>query len=102
MITEKEFFEALQIIRKYKSQINKVVDFEDIYSKEIKDCNFSARLFKCLKMARINTIQELIVFSINDISRFRNIGKSTIEELTRWLAINNIDLPKKNFHKDIY
>ncbi len=47
----------------------------------IEDVDFSVRTYNCLKRANINTVQDLINKSQDDMMKVRNLGKKSLEEV---------------------
>jgi DNA-directed RNA polymerase subunit alpha len=47
----------------------------------IEEIEFSVRAYNCLKRANINTMQDLIDMSENDVSKIRNLGKKSLKEV---------------------
>ena len=60
------------------------------------DLDLSVRALNCLKAADVETLADLVVFTKNDLLKFRNFGKKSLSELDDLLA--NMDL---NFGMDI-
>ena len=52
----------------------------------IEDMELSMRSFNCLKRAGINTVGELIQKTEEEISKVRNMGKKSLEEVKNKLA----------------
>lgn len=63
-----------------------------ILNKPIEDFELSVRCFNCLKAARINTLLDLAQFDLNDLLRFRNFGKRSLDEIKS--LIIHLDLQK--------
>ena len=49
----------------------------------IEDLDFSVRTYNCLKRAGINTLDELMEMSEDDLIRVRNLGRNGVEEAMR-------------------
>ena len=47
----------------------------------IEEIEFSVRAYNCLKRANINTMQDLIDMSENDVAKIRNLGKKSLKEV---------------------
>ena len=47
----------------------------------IEDLDFSVRAYNCLKRAGINTLQDLVNKSENDMMKIRNLGKKSLKEV---------------------
>ena len=51
----------------------------------IEELDFSVRSFNCLKRAGINTVEDLINTSEEDMMKVRNLGRKSLEEvLASW------------------
>lgn len=61
-------------------------DKEKILEMSIDELDLSVRSYNCLKRAGINTIQELIQKTPEDMMKVRNLGKKSLEEVTSKLA----------------
>ncbi len=58
----------------------------------IDDLDLSVRSFNCLKRANINTVDDLISMSLNDMMKVRNLGKKSFEEIRSKLQSLGFDL----------
>ena len=47
----------------------------------IEELDLSVRSYNCLKRANIQTVQELILRTEDDLSKVRNMGKKSIKEV---------------------
>ena len=47
----------------------------------IEELDFSVRSFNCLKRAGINTVEDLISKSEDDMMKVRNLGRKSLEEV---------------------
>jgi hypothetical protein len=98
MITEKQFLDAIDIIKKYQEQINSIID-NTIIKKELKTdiiewCkknNVSQRLYKAIKynydFGRLRYVED--IKSRSQLMIMRNIGKRSVDEFFD-LINNNI------------
>lgn len=59
---------------------------DDILYKPIEQLNCSIRLKNCLKSAEINSLREVLDLSVNELLRYRNFGKKSLNELKDILA----------------
>ena len=53
----------------------------DMDDRPIKDLNLSVRSYNCLKNANIYTVQQLLDMETDALSKIRNLGKKSLEEL---------------------
>ena len=52
----------------------------------IEELELSVRSYNCLKRASINTVEELTEKTEEDMMKFRNLGKKSLEEVKNKLA----------------
>lgn len=85
----------------------KIIDVEIMVEKEedekgkimemtIEELDLSVRSFNCLKRAGINTVQELIQKTEEDLMKVRNLGKKSLEEIQNKMADLNLSLKKSS------
>jgi DNA-directed RNA polymerase subunit alpha len=58
----------------------------------IEELDLSVRSFNCLKRAGINTVEELIKKTEEDMMKVRNLGKKSLEEVKSKLAEYGLSL----------
>lgn len=58
----------------------------------IEELDLSVRSFNCLKRAGINTVQDLISKSEEEMMKVRNLGKKSLEEVIAKLRSLGFDL----------
>ena len=83
IVTESEFLNAVEIIKKYRQQINSIINENDyILSKNtlIKDAGFNTLVYNCLKHD-FDTLEELSKLTSRDILRIRYLGKKSVENI---------------------
>ena len=56
-----------------------------VLSMTIEEMDFSVRSFNCLKRAGINTVEDLISKSEDDMMKVRNLGRKSLEEVVNKL-----------------
>ena len=54
---------------------------EKVLEMTIEELDLSVRSFNCLKRAGINTVEDLINKSEDDMMKVRNLGKKSLEEV---------------------
>lgn len=65
-----------------RAMVNEIEEESDqLLDTPIEDLDFSVRTYNCLKRANINSIGDLIVRSIEDMMRVRNLGRKSLEEV---------------------
>lgn len=67
-----------------------------ILTMSIEDLDLSVRSYNCLKRAGINTVQELVQRSEEDMMKVRNLGKKSLEEVTQKLTELGLSLRKSD------
>ena len=61
----------------------------------IEELDFSVRSFNCLKRAGINTVEDLINKSEEDMMKVRNLGRKSLEEVISKLNSLGFNLSKE-------
>ena len=61
----------------------------------IVDLDLTVRSYNCLKRAGINTVEELIQRTEEDMMKVRNLGRKSLEEVIQKLAGLGLSLKKK-------
>ena len=59
---------------------------EKVLEMTVEDLDLSVRSYNCLKRAAINTVDELIQKTVDDMMKVRNLGKKSLEEVENKLA----------------
>ena len=67
---------------------------EKILEMTIEDLDLSVRSFNCLKRAGINTVEDLINKSEEDMMKVRNLGRKSLDEVVARLESLGFDLRK--------
>ena len=60
----------------------------------IEELDMSVRAFNCLKRANINTVEDLINRTEEDMIKVRNLGKKSLEEVIQKLQSLGFELKK--------
>lgn len=69
---------------------------EKVLEMTIEEFDLSVRSFNCLKRAGINTVEDLINKSEDDMMKVRNLGRKSLEEVVNKLASLGLSLRKDN------
>ena len=69
---------------------------EKILEMTIEDLDLSVRSFNCLKRAGINTVEDLINKSEEDMMKVRNLGRKSLEEVIYKLSTLGFNLRKED------
>ena len=67
---------------------------EKVLEMTVEELDLSVRSYNCLKRAGINTVEELIQRTEEDMMKVRNLGKKSLEEITAKLAELGLSLRK--------
>ncbi len=62
----------------------------------VEELDLSVRSYNCLKRAGINTVDELIQKTEEDMMKVRNLGKKSLEEVQNKLAELDLSLRKSD------
>jgi DNA-directed RNA polymerase subunit alpha len=65
---------------------------EKVLEMTIEELDLSVRSYNCLKRAGINTVQELITKTEEDMMKVRNLGRKSLEEVQEKLQELNLGL----------
>lgn len=85
-----EHLELFIRLTDHVSDINLMVEKEEdekekVLEMTVEELDLSVRSFNCLKRAGINTVEELIQKSENDMMKVRNLGSKSLQEVTEKL-----------------
>lgn len=69
---------------------------EKVLEMTIEELDLSVRSYNCLKRAGINTVDELIQKTEEDMMKVRNLGKKSLEEVQNKLAVLDLSLKKND------
>ena len=69
---------------------------EKILEMPIEELDLSVRSFNCLKRANINTVEELVQKSEEDMMKVRNLGRKSLEEVAQKLAALGLSLRRND------
>ncbi|HZJ57428.1 MAG TPA: DNA-directed RNA polymerase subunit alpha [Clostridia bacterium] len=69
---------------------------EKVLEMTIEELDLSVRSYNCLKRAGINTVDELIQKTAEDMMKVRNLGKKSLEEVEQKLAVLDLSLKKSD------
>lgn len=65
---------------------------KSVYDAPIEDLKFSTRIFNSLKRADIHTVADLVAKSYEDLMKVRNLGTTSLQELTEKLEAQGLKL----------
>lgn len=74
------------VVEKAETQRDKVLEMT------IEEMDLSVRSFNCLKRANINTVEDLISKTENEMMKVRNLGRKSLEEVVNKLAMMGLAL----------
>ena len=69
---------------------------EKVLEMSIEEMDLSVRSFNCLKRANINTVEDLISRSGEDMIKVRNLGRKSLEEVQNKLAMMGLSLASED------
>ena len=69
---------------------------EKVLEMTIEELDLSVRSFNCLKRAGINTVEDLINKSEDDMMKVRNLGRKSLEEVIWKMASLGFNLRKED------
>ncbi|MGN9164897.1 DNA-directed RNA polymerase subunit alpha [Tissierellaceae bacterium HCP3S3_D8] len=69
---------------------------EKVLEMTVEELDLSVRSYNCLKRAGINTVEELIQKTEEDMMKVRNLGKKSLEEVQNKLAELDLNLRKSD------
>jgi len=65
---------------------------EKVLEMTIEELDLSVRSYNCLKRANINTVEDLISKTEDDMMKVRNLGRKSLEEVLHKLEALNLSL----------
>ena len=77
------------VVEKTSDQRDKVLELT------IEELDLSVRSFNCLKRANINTVEDLISKTEDEMMKVRNLGRKSLEEVINKLAMMGLSLADK-------
>ena len=81
----------------YKRQVEKAQDSKDkMLELTIEELDLSVRSFNCLKRANINTVEDLISKTEDEMMKVRNLGRKSLEEVMAKLDSLGFSLTKED------
>ncbi len=78
------------VVEKVETQRDKVLEMT------IEELDLSVRSFNCLKRANINTVEDLISKSQEEMIKVRNLGRKSLEEVEHKLAMMGLSLASED------
>jgi DNA-directed RNA polymerase subunit alpha len=77
------------VVEKPETQHDKMLEMT------IEELDLSVRSFNCLKRANINTVEDLISKTEDEMMKVRNLGRKSLEEVMNKLAMMGLSLSKE-------
>ncbi|MFT5450579.1 MAG: DNA-directed RNA polymerase alpha subunit [Enterobacterales bacterium] len=99
VITEGEYIDAISIVRTYIEQIKKeTYDNESNYDVtknpflkvRIANCELSYRALTALRSRGVETLFDLVNYSVSDLAKTRNCGEKTVKEIVLFVDSNGL------------
>ena len=82
------------VVEKAEAQRDKVLELT------IEELDLSVRSFNCLKRANINTVEDLISKTEDEMMKVRNLGRKSLEEVINKLAMMGLHLADEDNNTD--
>ncbi len=80
--------------------VDKVTEVKDkIMEMTIEELDLSVRSFNCLKRANINTVEDLVSKTQEEMIKVRNLGRKSLEEVIQKLAMMGLSLASEEDSK---
>jgi DNA-directed RNA polymerase subunit alpha len=76
------------------------VQLRDLLAKSIDECGLSVRSINSLKNAKISTLGDLVVFTQDQLLKFKNVGGKALEEIAEMLRSQDLNLGMKFEDRD--
>lgn len=95
-VKEKIIHEQEQIIQELQKQLSDLgvstipCGQQLILQTRVQDLSFNVRTLNCLKAAEVETVGDLVKIQRESLLRFRGFGKTSLEELDKFLAAHNL------------
>ncbi len=81
-----------------------IIHMRKLLKTKLIDMDLSVRALNCLKVAEVETLEDLVAFNKNDLMKFRNFGKKSLTELEELIFVKGLsfgmDLTKYKLDKD--
>ena len=87
------FTELSETMSSKSTVVEKSPDIRDkVLEMTIEELDLSVRSFNCLKRANINTVEDLISKTEDEMMKVRNLGRKSLEEVINKLAMMGLSL----------
>ena len=94
------FTDLSQTISVGSTVVDKVTEVKDkIMEMTIEELDLSVRSFNCLKRANINTVEDLVSKTQEEMIKVRNLGRKSLDEVTQKLAAMGLSLASEDESK---
>lgn len=67
---------------------------DEFLNKRIEETDLSVRAIRSLRGAELSFVYEIINYSKNDLIKFRNMGKKSLDEIDSILTLHGLSLKK--------
>jgi len=100
--------ERIALEEKVKEEVEtydeEVLHMRQMLKTKLTDMDLSVRALNCLKAAEVETLGDLVMYTKNDLMKFRNFGKKSLTELEELVDIKGLqfgmDLAKYKLDKE--
>ncbi len=79
-------------IAKIDNYDEKILHIRRLLKTKLADLDISVRALNCLKAAELETLEELVPYTKNELLKFRNFGKKSLIELDEFLRSKDLHL----------
>jgi DNA-directed RNA polymerase alpha subunit len=94
MITREEYNKALDIIREYHKQIEVEIKNND-QTQKLRHLDLSPRTYNVLTWANIETISDLLPYTLDELYKIRGLGRKGVIELQDLVEGMGYKLPRR-------
>ncbi len=75
-----------------EKEMEELVDMAEVFQMPIEELDLNARAYNCLTSVGIKTVGELVQYSEEEVMKFRNLGKKSLELIKERLAEKGLKL----------
>ena len=91
------FTDLSETVANSSTVVEKTTDQKDkMLELTIEELDLSVRSFNCLKRANINTVEDLISKTEDEMMKVRNLGRKSLEEVINKLAMMGLSLASED------
>jgi len=72
-----------------------IQQMRELLKTKLNDLHLSVRALNCLKAADVETLGDLVSYTKNDLLKFRNFGRKSLQELEELIASKGLEFGMK-------